>query len=349
MLAPTTGTRIGQPACTPSAPTFNVVNIPDYLKALDHWALWRPEWDGKRWQKVPYSFFFLAGSPEPLGHGRAKPNDPSTWMSYDLAFRMFEVYGSRLRFPGLCFFITEDGDESGTDFDDCITPLPDGWIEVDPWVLDQIQRLDTYAELSWSRTGVKTIQIGKKPGTRCRWSRPGGVGVEIYDKVRMFALTGNRFPGAPLTVNCRQNELTELYDGLEFERTSGAARPASPRTRGGGGAPRTSRWEGPVWSTRLSDDEVVLKARGAANGWKFKKFYDDGDLDGYPSQNEADLALCSLIAFFTGPNPDHIDRLFRKGKLMRPKWDRQDYRDRTIAQALANVRTHFGGRQGGLR
>jgi hypothetical protein len=50
----------------------------------------------------------------------------------------------------------------------------------------------------------------------------------------------------------------------------------------------------------------------------------------------ADLALCSGLAFWTGPDFDRIDVLFRHSGLYREKWERADYRRRTIEAALRN-------------
>jgi hypothetical protein len=60
----------------------------------------------------------------------------------------------------------------------------------------------------------------------------------------------------------------------------------------------------------------------------------------YASLSEADLAFCSQVAFYTGPDPGRIDRIFRGSGRMRQKWDRTDYRDRTITKALEG-RTEF--------
>src|SRR5699024_4599357 len=49
----------------------------------------------------------------------------------------------------------------------------------------------------------------------------------------------------------------------------------------------------------VSDAELIEKARNAANGRKFAELW-DGGLCGYPSQSEADQALCNLLAFWTG-------------------------------------------------
>ena len=44
-----------------------------------------------------------------------------------------------------------------------------------------------------------------------------------------------------------------------------------------------------------------------------------------------------MIAFRKGPDFDAIDRLFRGSALYRPKWDRDDYRNSTIAIAIEAV------------
>lgn len=61
----------------------------------------------------------------------------------------------------------------------------------------------------------------------------------------------------------------------------------------------------------------------------------------YPSQSEADLALCGRIAFYAGPNPALISSLFRQSGLYREKWDDSHhgragstYGADTIAKAL---------------
>jgi putative DNA primase/helicase len=44
--------------------------------------------------------------------------------------------------------------------------------------------------------------------------------------------------------------------------------------------------------------------------------------------------LVSHLAFWTGGDPDRIDRLFRSSGLYREKWERADYRAKTVARAL---------------
>jgi RecA-family ATPase len=66
-----------------------------------------------------------------------------------------------------------------------------------------------------------------------------------------------------------------------------------------------------------------------------------GDLSEYNSDHSGgDLALCNILAFWTQNDPKAIDRLFRKSKLMRPKWDKvhssngRTYGEMTIEKAI---------------
>ena len=99
----------------------------------------------------------------------------------------------------------------------------------------------------------------------------------------------------------------------------------------------------PAMEVDLDDRALISRARQSRNGRRFSQLYDHGDWRGagYPSQSEADLALCGTLAFFTGPDPARIERLFRGSALCRPKWEcRRDYRERTITLALEG-RTSF--------
>jgi len=83
----------------------------------------------------------------------------------------------------------------------------------------------------------------------------------------------------------------------------------------------------------LTDEELVRKASSASNGEIFARLW-SGDTGGYGSHSEADLALCGMLAFWTGGDPIRMDRLFRASGLYREKWERAGYRDGTISEAL---------------
>ena len=87
---------------------------------------------------------------------------------------------------------------------------------------------------------------------------------------------------------------------------------------------------------KLDDEELLRRAGTFKNGAEFEQLYAGNH--NLTSASEADLALCNMLAFACGPDPQRIDRFFRRSGLMRPKWDErhgaQTYGAMTIAKAL---------------
>jgi putative DNA primase/helicase len=71
---------------------------------------------------------------------------------------------------------------------------------------------------------------------------------------------------------------------------------------------------------RLDDRALLQRIRLSRHGLRFAKLW-RGDLTGYASASEADLALAGQLAFWCGGDPVRVDRLFRQSALYRPKWD----------------------------
>ena len=73
----------------------------------------------------------------------------------------------------------------------------------------------------------------------------------------------------------------------------------------------------------------------------------DGDWEAlnYPSQSEADLAFCNILAFWTGKDKEQMDRIFRMSGLYRDKWDRRQggttYGNATLDTAVNNCQTVY--------
>ena len=72
-------------------------------------------------------------------------------------------------------------------------------------------------------------------------------------------------------------------------------------------------------------------------GRDFQTLFFNGDIRAYGSQSEADSALCTLLAFWCDRDPIQMDKLFRQSALYRPKWEREDYRIRTITHACTHI------------
>ncbi len=82
-----------------------------------------------------------------------------------------------------------------------------------------------------------------------------------------------------------------------------------------------------------SDKSQLMRARAAKNGAKLIKLW-NGEWSDYRSQSEADLALCGILAFWLGPDPQRVDRVFRASGLCRTKWDEAHFvGGRTYGQA----------------
>lgn len=279
--------------------------IPTELKGLRCWVMWRQESRGGKATKVPYR-----------GGGRkAWTTNSSHWMLHSQVESLSRGHRTIGSHEGIGFVFHKEGPYLGIDLDNCI----DSSGVVAPWAQAIIDRLDTYTEVSPSGRGVKLICRARKPG-RAR-SRPASQpGVEIYDCARFFTITGNRLPGTPATVRGCQPEIDQLCADWW---------PEQPTNR------MAARRE-PMVAVDASDRDIIDRAsRCVVGGERFRGLW-AGSLAGHGgNHSSADLALCGQLAWWVGPDPARTDALFRLSGLMREKWERSDYRDRTIERAIA--------------
>jgi hypothetical protein len=290
--------------------------IPADLRAVDHWVLW--EWKKRKgkWTKVPYS---------PKTSEEAKANDPATWDSFDNALATARRYHKQ--FDGIGFEFSPDDPFTGIDLDDAIDPDTG---ELKPWARHLVERFSSYTEFSPTRTGVKIVVRGRKPGDKCKKKYEDGE-IEIYDQGRYFTITGQRLPGTPATIEDRQAELDTTY--AELFCTAGQ------------GAPRADNSNGKHHHQPLSDDEVIRRAGEAPNGDKFRALM-AGDTSRHSGDDSAaDMALVWILAFWCDKDAAQMDRIFRQSSLMRDKWDEQrgesTYGEGTIAEAIAFVKDTY--------
>lgn len=148
-----------------TAVTVRVEGIPAELKRRAQWVLWKREDRGNGPTKVPYS---------PRG-GRASSTDLMTWGTFE------EVLAVLDRYDGLGFVFCSGDPYTGVDLDGCRDPEA-GHIE--PWAVEIIEALDSYAEVSPSGKGIHIVVKGKVPTPL---KRPC---IEIYSTERYFTVTG---------------------------------------------------------------------------------------------------------------------------------------------------------------
>jgi len=261
--------------------------IPKLLTTYKQWVIWRYEVVNDRRTKVPYT----------TDGRKASTINPATWCDYDTACCAV-VAGKG---DGLGFVFTKNDPFIGIDWDHCINA--NGLINTE--VYNEVKAVDSYAEFSPSGTGIHVICMGTIPRLdRCR-----GNDREIYNRGRFFTMTGNHVEGTPDDVKYYAYEsLDKIFDKIVTKKEEGVVKPTAFKY-----TPITT-------FSSANTEEVFKKCTEGKNKLKFKKLL-SGNIEGYPSHSEADMALCNLIAVETD-NPLVIDYIFRHSKLMRDKWDK---------------------------
>ena len=162
-------------AVKPTALPVKPELIPQELKTIPRWVVWRLElWVKKDekivWKKVPYQT-----------SGRlAQVTNPKHWCSYNEAIDAYIMDG----FDGIGIAFDGSDGVHGIDLDKCIV---DGTIS--PLAQELLDRVDGYAETSPSGTGIKlftksNLAINGKKGN-----------VEVYKEGRYFTVTGHTLNG----------------------------------------------------------------------------------------------------------------------------------------------------------
>lgn len=260
------------------------------------------------WRYEPDADGKMTKIPYQVNGIKASTTDPKTWDTYE---NVIKASG----FDGIGFVF--DFPYAGIDLDHYRDPETG---EISEYAKLVIAALNSYTEISPSGAGCHVLVQGtlKSSGNKNTELR-----IEMYDHARFFTVTGNHLYGTPLTIEKRQKELNEFHDKI-FPKVE-TSKP------GGNGAH-------PV---NLEDHELIKKAMSAADGDKFRRLW-EGDASGYNGDESArDQALMNLLAFWTGKDPARMDGLFRQSGCYREKWERKDYRDRTIKKAIESTRETY--------
>ena len=272
-------------------------HFPQEMIQLPQWVPYSLRWNDNtgKFDKIPMN---------PKTGYNAKSNQPESWGSFDIAVKR----ALNRKLGGVGFVFSKDDPFVGIDLDKCIQE--DG--EVEKWATEIIAELNSYTELSPSRKGYHIIGRGKLPPRGRRKDR-----IEMYDSSRFFTVTGMDYGVG--TIRNIQKELNNLHTKI-FNKQRPKRRMSPPNGRN---------------PPALTDDDIITKAIRSNNGSKFEALWrGDWEGSGYPSQSEADQALCNHLAWWTNYDANRLDALFRRSGLFRPeKWDKQHYSDgRTYGQ-----------------
>lgn len=292
------------------------------IAQIPQFFVWRMLWDSEdgKYLKHPCK---QAGDPYPMDASL-----PHNWMT--LAEATATVFAWRIADPTAAYtlgwYLTADSGYWFLDGDKCLingqySSLAVEWAQQLPGVL---------FEVSSSGTGVHFIGKGTVP-THAKRNKE--IGAELYTEKRgiAFGMSGRAYGcadvGAPAIASIASNYFPPRPEGEE----------------GAFSAPRAD-WSGPA-----DDEELIRRAlasKSVAAGFGVRASFADlwnADPDallkfyGPDGRTEQDMALAQHLAFWTGCDAPRIERLMRRSKLYRPKWDmhRTYLRELTITNACA--------------
>lgn len=240
----------------------------------------------------------------------ASHDDPTHWATFDEAASFAWKKGWNIGYvivagDGVCCVDLDVRD--AVDYPD----KPEKWTSAEEIAQhrQRIEQLDSYTELS---IGGKSWHVWVK----AEIGQGASYGdVQIYSQKRFIICTGNVVRDKPM------EERQELIDVAvaQIRQLQGPTFDKVPLVE---------------VSTTYTDSEIWGRAIKAENGPKFIELCGgDWPAQGYKSQSEADLALLSIIAFYT-PSNEQVRRLFRMTKLgQREKAVVNDvYIDRTLSK-----------------
>ncbi len=267
------------------------------------------------------------------------PNiDAPTLLTHRQALRRVDVLG----YSGIGFVLKPENNITFIDLDKVII---DGEISVEAKHI--LKKANTYAELSLSGTGIHLFGYANLDSSlRNKYNLNTG-SLEVYSEKRYATLTGIPIASLPFS----QLNLSELFPFL------------SPKSVNINSA-RSGEVEDDIDFHKMTITNLLHllgKQRNQRNRNNFIKLI-YGDIGGYDTQNEADLAFCRLGMYYS-KSTNFLNRNFGKGlggydsksiafslvnrimqdsRLMRDKWLRLDYRLATMSLAYDSTLEVYG-------
>ena len=244
----------------------------------------------------------------------AKNDDPSTWTTYEVAKNFAPCVG----------FEFSNVPVIGIDIDNCLDTKTGKMSELAKHVVEVMK---SYTEISQSGTGLHILVfVDDKTGFK-NHKRPlhekgfDSQGIEFYKENCCIALTENSIKDFELENRQAETEkiYAEYFKHLDVEPVNIVH--LDSNTAG-----------------YMPDDLDEIAFNAMMSKPKNKALW-EGEHSVYPSQSEADLAFCGLLAWYFNEDARKMDFYFRKSGLMREKWDRPQkngtYGEVVISKAIA--------------
>ena len=244
----------------------------------------------------------------------AKNDDPNTWSTYEVAKNFAPCVG----------FEFSNVPVIGIDIDHCVDAKTGEMSELAKHVVEVIK---SYTEISQSGTGLHILAIVDDKTDFKNHKRPlhekgfDSQGIEFYKENCCIALTENAIKDFELENRQAETEkiYAEYFKHLDVEPVNIVH--LDSNTAG-----------------YIPDDLDEIAFNAMLSKPKNKALW-EGEHSVYPSQSEADLAFCGLLAWYFNEDARKMDFYFRKSGLMREKWDRPQkngtYGEVVISKAIA--------------
>lgn len=268
--------------------------VPAELITAPQWVLWKSVTRDGKPTKLPF---------QPNGKPAAS-NDSATWSPFDVARDAFEA---KRGYAGLGFVFSEHDAFCGIDLDGCRDPETG---DIAGWARSIIGKFKSYAEVSPSLTGIKIWTRAKFPferGRKVELSTAPRVcdkapAIEVYDKLRYFAVTGQRLKGFDDVREC-QSEMDWLIVEYLPETEPTAAGPAF-----------------------YGDDAVIERAR------KYLAKLDPA-VSGSGGHNATFHAACVLVIEFGIPPEQAMPLLEEYNQRCAPPWSQRELQHKLASAA----------------
>jgi len=292
--------------------TTYLSNIPDELKRLNNWCVWKFEKRNGKRTKIPFN----AETGE-----FAKSNDKSTWSSYETAVNAEGVDGIGFFFEPPYLGIDID------DIDDDLHRFKQG-DKLDNIVSEFNEAFKSYTEVSPSGNGLHIIVKGKIPGSRRRKGN-----IEMYDSGRFFTMTGKNIGKYKDVTEVSEQVFKTIYNKYLPDNTVKY--------------PTTNNYQQNIHN--LSEIDVINEIYKSKQAKLFDDLMKGNYEPYYTSHSEADMALANILAFWCARDYSQMDSIFRQSNLYRDKWDEKrknsTYGEQTLFKAINEANNIYTPKQ----
>lgn len=274
----------------------NLDNIPEELKSISNWTLWKFSNESGKRKKIPLSANDGKG---------AKINDPKTFGTFNSCVHKLEM--NKSWFDGLNFAFKPNCGYLMIDIDKC---FDNGCLL--PEVEEIVYKLKSYTETSYSKKGLHIFLKSGDVSIENRMNKNGNF--EIYDN-HFCSVTGDIYKYERII----QNDEFLIWYLDKYHPIKEVKKVVIPQ-------------DNPII---LSDNEIIMKIRSAKNAKKFDKLF-NGDYTGYKSISEAIMAFCGMLAFYSKDSAkiDRIFRSSALYPGYEKKWEKVGAK--TIDKAISN-------------